>query len=385
VGKEPSKAVIILSEKCNLLILTARFGGGHISVANAVKDRLICADSDYMVSMFDICDVLIPERADLLYRCYDAMVRKAPYIYNYSMYHGLAEKIYMRVKLSSEGDRCFENFDRLIREMEPDAILSVFPVCTDAASIYKGATNSDIPLFTCITDVVDTDEWIHPNNDIYFVSHESMAESLARKGVPPEKMMVTGIPVRKEFFGNGDRVGLREKLGFGEEDFVIIIMGGGLGRVPDSALFYMWLNRRRNVKTVVITTRNSTLNRKLRMLKLRNCRIFEYLEDISDYMGCADLIVSKGGGVTLFESIASGLPMVVYKPELNQELENSRFITSQGIGVVAKSIGDLKRTIRDMMSGEVRESIVERIRPLREAVRTDIMVETIMNTKKDRR
>jgi processive 1,2-diacylglycerol beta-glucosyltransferase len=371
-----------MGEKCNLLILTARFGDGHISVANAIREHALSADSGYKVKIFDICDVLIPEKADLMYKCYDAMVKRAPYVYNYTMYHGLADRIYKRIRQMS-GDKYLENFDKVIKENEPDAILSVFPVCTDAASVYKESYESDIPLFTCITDVVDSDEWLHPNNDMYFIPHQSMADKLVRKGVPPEKIMATGIPVRKEFYEKRDRCGMKELLGYKKDDFVIIIMGGGLGRIPDNLLFYRWLDRRRSVRTVIITARNARMNRNLRMMRLKNCRIFEYIDEISDYMNAADLIVSKGGGVTLFESIVSRLPMIVYRPELNQELENSRFISSQGIGSVSRNIGDLKRTIKAIMAEGCSEKMMDSIRLLSEEIHTGIMIEKIMEAKMD--
>jgi len=371
-----------MEKNCNLLILTARFGNGHISVANAIKEHVLNANNEYKIKIFDICEVLIPKKSRFIYQGYDSMVKKAPFIYNYSLYHGLPGKLYKKLRLSSE-DRYLENFHNLIKENEPDAILSVFPLGTEVASIYKDVYKNNIPLFTCITDVVDTDEWLHPNNDLYFISHKCMAAKLAKKGISPEKLVVTGIPVRKKFFEKLNRRQLRNQLDFKKNDIIIMITGGGLGRLPDNLLFYRWLDTRKNVKTIIITAQNKKLNKKLKMLKLKNSRIYEYIDNIADYMNIADLTIGKGGGVTLFESIVSTLPMIVYKPELNQEIENSWFVSSQGIGVVAKNISELKNLINIMLLEEHKEKVIDNIKQLKKQVRMDIMVEKIMSTRID--
>ena len=369
----------MMDKSCNLLILTAHFGNGHVSVANAIKEHVLSANNEYKIKTFDIWEVLIPEKSKYIYQAYNSMIKKAPFIYNYSLYHKLPEKLYKKLRLSSE-IRNLENFNKLINENEPDAILSVFPLSTEVASIYKDMYSKDIPLFTCITDVVDTDEWLHPNNDLYFISHKCMADKLVKKGIPPEKIVVTGIPVRKDFFQNNNRRELRNQLGFKNNDVIIMITGGGLGRLPDNLLFYKWLDALENIRTVIITAQNKKLNKKLGMLKLKNSRIYEYINNVSDYMNIADLIIGKGGGVTLFESIVSTVPIIVYKPELNQEIENSWFISSQDIGAVAKDIRDLKRLINIMLFEDHKEKVADNIKQLKEQVRMDIMVEKIMNT-----
>ena len=51
-----------------------------------------------------------------------------------------------------------------------------------------------------------------------------------------------------------------------------------------------------------------------------------YTNKINEYMRNADLIVSKSGGITLFEAIYSETPIYVVNPFLMQEVKNARFI-----------------------------------------------------------
>ena len=60
----------------------------------------------------------------------------------------------------------------------------------------------------------------------------------------------------------------------------------------------------------------------------------EMSEEMSGAMGEADLLVTKPGGITVFEAIASELPLLVFRPFLGQEKRNSEFILGNGMGAV---------------------------------------------------
>ena len=46
----------------------------------------------------------------------------------------------------------------------------------------------------------------------------------------------------------------------------------------------------------------------------------------------ADLIISKPGGITIFEAIHSELPMLIIEPFLQQEMKNANFINYHQLG-----------------------------------------------------
>lgn len=46
-------------------------------------------------------------------------------------------------------------------------------------------------------------------------------------------------------------------------------------------------------------------------------------------------MLSKPGGITVFETIFSELPILAWEPFLRQEMDNARFLVEAGIGRVA--------------------------------------------------
>lgn len=52
----------------------------------------------------------------------------------------------------------------------------------------------------------------------------------------------------------------------------------------------------------------------------------------------ADLMISKPGGITVFEAINSEIPLLVFEPFLQQEVNNANFISLHCLGhVIQKS------------------------------------------------
>lgn len=50
-------------------------------------------------------------------------------------------------------------------------------------------------------------------------------------------------------------------------------------------------------------------------------------------MSISNLVISKPGGLTTSESLASNLPMIIINPIPGQEEENAEFLESKGTGV----------------------------------------------------
>ena len=110
-------------------------------------------------------------------------------------------------------------------------------------------------------------------------------------------------------------------------------MGGGMGLISCSEELFEKLNNEKNIKTTVITGNNINVYEQLRC-KYKNINVVGYTNRINEYMKNSDLIVSKSGGITLFEAIYSETPIYVVNPFLMQEIKNAKFIEKRQIGKV---------------------------------------------------
>ena len=234
-----------------------------------------------------------------------------------------------------------EELSGLMVEKSPDAVIATHPLCARMVSRWKGETGSALPLITCVTDLSSHSEWIHKYTDCYLVGSNDIRSRLAAKGVDRDIICVTGIPVRCEFKRPVRRRPGRERN--------LLIMGGGLGLLPKRDSFYEALDALPGVHTTIITGNNRKLYDRLAG-KYAHIEVLGFTDRVYDYMARADLVLTKPGGITMFESIFSELPILAWEPFLEQEKNNARFLVKRGLGrVAAKEPDECLTAIRELI------------------------------------
>ena len=110
-------------------------------------------------------------------------------------------------------------------------------------------------------------------------------------------------------------------------------MGGGLGLIPNVDEFLDYLSNANNIKVTLIVGKNEKLFHKYNQ-RYENVEVIGFTNEVSKYMKEADLMITKAGGITLFEAIQTETPLFIIKPFLNQEVGNAKFIQERKIGEV---------------------------------------------------
>ena len=325
----------------NILILTGKFGMGHYSAAEAIKQEIEenYKDINVNIKIIDIIDYSFPAISSYVYKSFDTLVSKWANLYNFINTNNEERNIktfnYLFIK----------KLDKLFDKYNPEVVISTLPISSQYISKYKSIKKSNVPLLTFITDISSHSEWIHKNTNYYFVGDEKIKGSLVNKGISEEKIIITGIPVRKQF---------REidmDLNKNNKKKEVLIMGGGLGLISVNDELFEVLNNVKDIKTTIITGNNKSMYEYLRD-KYKNIKVIGYTEEVSKYMKNSDLIISKSGGITLFEAIYSEVPMYVINPFLVQEIKNSKFIEKEKIGRVIRDkdfdiVSDILNLIND--------------------------------------
>jgi len=178
-----------------------------------------------------------------------------------------------------------KSFIKLLDEKKPDMIISTLPACSQFMSLYKEKTGSCIPLITCVTDITGHSEWINKNTDIYFVGSPFVTNKFISKGVLPDRIFETGLPVRLEFLNNNFFETAKSK-----DIRQILIMGGGLGMLPKTYHFYKGLELLPNTEVTIITGKNHNLYERLEG-KYKNINVLGYVNNVCEYMKQADVII----------------------------------------------------------------------------------------------
>lgn len=302
----------------NVWILTSGFGSGHASVAKALEEDY--RRQGHSVEVSDVVRLVYPKQADGIYEGFRRYICRSGKVYTWVNHFG--RNAYL----------CGDTHPALQREMariRPDLIVTTWSGC--GRKLGKTA----VPVHVWITDVGVHPGWLYPEAAAYFVATEEVRERLLRLGVAAEKIRVRGIPVKHAFRC------LPDKEPAERPDKHLLVMGGGLGVIPWLEGLLQELAAAPHVKITVIAGKNQKLCEKLRR-HYPSVETVGYVDDVPRYLAQADFLVSKPGGVSLFESIYATTPCIAMCPAYQHERENAAFIEKHDIGMVvpqAKTAG----------------------------------------------
>jgi len=154
-----------------------------------------------------------------------------------------------------------------------------------------------------------TTKLLSKNADAVMLASEDAKEHLD-KGL---NIFVTGNPVREEFFSL-DKKTVREKLGISQDKFVVLSFGGSLGaRSINTAAAEIIASNKNNKDIVFIHSYGQygkwfpdLLTQKGVDISSENLDVREYIDNISQCMAAADILICRAGAITLSEITVLG-------------------------------------------------------------------------------
>lgn len=84
----------------------------------------------------------------------------------------------------------------------------------------------------------------------------------------------------------------------------------------------------------------------------KRVKVLEFTNKIPELMSISDLVVTKPGGMTTTESLASGLPMLIINPIPGQEEENAEFLEEKGVGIWIKKNDNIEDELYKVLNSE---------------------------------
>jgi processive 1,2-diacylglycerol beta-glucosyltransferase len=329
-----------------ILVLTASYGSGHNAAARSLAAALAGAGAS--VAVVDHFRELVHPAFDRVTRAfYAAMLRRAPVVWGlaYGIGDRLASDSRWAFGMPSVGAA---RLMAVIEAQAPDAIVSVHATPTLALSTLAQRGRRIPPHTTVVTDFVAHSQWIAPRVDRYCVAAEEVKHEFVARGIPPERIVVTGVPLRPGFETPLDPLQARRALGLSPDLPVVLAMAGAqgsFGRLTDVARAVTGLAA--PVQGLMVCGHDAELAAEVSRLTAgrRTIRTFGFVEDVRPLMAAADLLVSKAGGMTLAEAMAAELPILTYGSLPGQERRNERFASRAGVALAARGRRELGRAL----------------------------------------
>ena len=368
----------VLLEKTNykqakrkFLFIIADSGGGHRSTANAVKAEIESLCPDSCVFLMPAVDILnTPQRlfSRLIEESYNNAIKVGaywmePFLFN-SVFVMELPVIFQYIALRNA---------QIIDSFQPEAVVAFVPATQEITylALKHLKKESEIPLYTVITDIVSMrNNWIIPEQAHAFVPTEQAKEFFAGRGIPKEKMVVSGLPVHPNFYKETvRREDLQHKHQLDPALFTIMIVMGGNGSY--SIYKYCQLIEQLGLAVQILACcgKSKSIKEKVDLFAKTaktTIRVFGFTTEIPELMKISDVLITKPGSVSIAESISQNLPLLIdaSKYIMWQEKGNDEYIEQNNIGLAFRSKTELAEQLAELVKcpekyASIKDSIVK--------------------------
>jgi processive 1,2-diacylglycerol beta-glucosyltransferase len=349
-----------------ILILTASYGSGHVAAARTLAAAFRQAGARVTVADH-FSELVHPAFARATQALYSWILRRTPPLWGLA--YGLGDRLASDSPLTFGVTRVgARGLGRLLRQIEPDAVVTVHATPSAVMSALVEAGERVPPHTTVVTDFVAHSQWMARHVDRYCVAADEVKHEFVARGLPRERIAVTGVPVRRVFERPFDRLAARRMFDLSPDLPVVLAMAGSYGSLGKLAdVTRALLGASAPLQGIVVTGLDEQLRADLnRLTRGTRVRTFGYVRHVRALMAAADLLVTKAGGMTLAEAMAAELPLLTFGSLPGQERQNERFASRAGIALSARSRGDLRALIdRALTAPAVLEQLRTRMRRLR--------------------
>ncbi len=319
----------------HILFLFSDTGGGHRSATEAIIEAIRLEFGERIsTEMVDIFLDIAPRPLNYLPKWYPYMVR-FPELWGLS-YKASNGSRRARLIVESAYPYVRRRLHKVIRDYPADMIVSLHPLANDPFLHALGKNR--VPFITVVTDLVTTHAlWYHKDVDLCLVPTEAARQRGMLTPLDPEKIRVVGLPVADRFCKPvGDKAALRQKLGWPQENQVVLLVGGGEGMGPLEKTAMAIAEANLPITLVIIAGRNASLKERLEAHPWpMKTFVYGFVREMPDFMCASDILVTKAGPGTITEALNAGLPMILYSRLPGQEDGNVDYVISEGVGVWA--------------------------------------------------
>jgi len=325
------------------VLMTGGGTGGHIYPAIAIADRIKKEHKD--------AEILFVGTERGLEK---SIVPKSGYDIKFIKVRGFNRKnVFKNIKVLLELSKAFKDAKYIIKEFKPDIVIGTGGyVCGPVVrTAHKLGVKTYIHEQNALPGL--TNKLLEKYVDKIFIGFKEAEKNFRHK----EKIILSGNPVRSEF-GHLDKAECRRKLGISDKDFVILAFGGsgGAGALNKEILNVIkTLNEYPEVSIFFGTGRvyyESVISElKAQGIRLSDkIKVLEYIENIQNYLGASDLVISRAGALTIAEiTICGKASILIPSPNVtgNHQYFNAKAISETGGAILIQEKNlDEKKVIK---------------------------------------
>lgn len=317
-----------MNKKSVLFMPFLQIPSGHHQVADSLMEELKTL-SNLDCEKIDILAYGYGKIEKFISYCYLKWIAYLPQLYNFVYQYSVCR--------SSECIKRYRLYEllflyfmkRLLAEKRPDLIVCTHALPAYMADILKAKKQLKVPVINVYTDFFIHNFWGIKHIDYHFVATPHMKAVLKKRGIPEERIFITGIPVHFQ---------LRKLPSLPQKNnppAKVLIAGGNLGVGGLEQLIEEIKDKEhKNIQFYILCGKNQSLYDKLKKMDRRHLLPFSYIQcrkEMNRLYDQMDAVVTKPGGVTVSESLFKRKPIFIYDALPGQEKINQQQLLNLGV------------------------------------------------------
>ena len=312
-----------------ILILTVHAGGGHLNLAQALREML----SSQCSTRFDV--VIDDPQPPWVARSYTLSSRHTMKFltWQYALTNNAPASLWLQ--------RALALFDHgrvlaIIKRTRPRLIIATHAMiaCTTARAIER--LPEPVPLVFQLTDLGEVHmTWFTEKyaNAYLAPTREIFAQARAR-GIDQRRLFLTGRPVRRQFYVTtvDSKSATLAPLGFDPSVVTIFLQGGAKGSARVDRTIESLLSS--NIPVQILLAAGDNKSMAARFAGHKQVYTLPFTENIAPYMAAADVIAGKAGASFISEAFTLEKPFIATSFIPGQESANLQFIDRHKLGWV---------------------------------------------------
>lgn len=332
-----------------VLILSVGTGHGHHQVGSAIMKNLEEYDN-VQCTKIDTFKYINRILGSSLSEGYLMATKYTPKFYG-TVYR-LAEK-----RKPSENLSVFRAFNTLLsrkltyilEDYRPDVTVCTHVFAAQIVTVLKKKNLAGITM-GIVTDFTIHPYWEETDLNYYITPSELLNDQAIHKGIPLEKIRPLGIPIFEKFSQKISKTEARKMVGI-EDRPTVLVIGGSMGYGNITEIIQQLDFCTADFQILCVCGNNAALKQKIDTMKIKKkLYSFGFVNNIDVLMDASDCIITKPGGLTVSESLAKGLPLILTDPIPGQEERNADFLKDAGASITVDTHFTADKAVHVLLS-----------------------------------
>lgn len=335
-----------------VLVLTLPTGQGHHSTGQAIVEYIEKTGNE--AKLLDAYEYISPIISKSVSKGYLLSTKYTKRLYGKIYRKEEKTDLTQKSNIASSTNHMLGQFLKSgIDLYAPDVIVCTHVLATQLVGKYlKSNLKKPVHTIGIITDFTIHPFWEGANLDYYVTASELLKNQIRKKKIPEERVRAFGIPIKEKFAEKMSKEDAKKALGIDNVPAVLVMSGSmGYGNVVSQikALDALKID----FQMIVACGNNKALKRRVDRLKTKKTVwSYGFTDKIDLMMDACECIITKPGGLSVSESLAKGIPMILMNPIPGQEDRNLEFLLNNGLAQYITDTYPVDEAVYQLLTSE---------------------------------